>query len=154
MRATVLLADAAEAVNGKVYGIGFGWNITTTPTPPQSVVVLLDVGWDETNRDITVHVELLDQDGHPVAVPGPAGARSLSFDAKVQVGRPAGVAPGTSFKTPLALNIGPGIPLEAGRYEWRVTIDGEHHEDWSEFFTVQAAQHQPGTPGPSTLPPA
>lgn len=143
MKATVVLADAAEAVNGKVYGIGFGWNVTVTPTPPQTVVLFLDVAWDETNRDINLHVELLDADGHRVEVPGPVGLQPLMFDAQMQLGRPPGVAHGTSFRAPIAVPIPPGLPLEPGRYEWRVTIDGQHHEDWSEFFTVQ---HPPQGP--------
>jgi hypothetical protein len=29
------------------------------------------------------------------------------------------------------------LPLEPGRYEWRLTIDGDSHEDWTLPFTVR-----------------
>jgi hypothetical protein len=38
---------------------------------------------------------------------------------------------------PLAINIGP-LPLPpGGRYEWRLTIDGETSEDWRLPFSTR-----------------
>ena len=51
-------------------------------------------------------------------------------DVEFEVGRPAGIKPGTPLELPLAVNSGP-LPLEpGGRYEWRLSIDGESDEDW------------------------
>ena len=45
-------------------------------------------------------------------------------DIEFEVGRPAGIKPGTPLELPLAVNSGP-LPLEpGGRYEWRLSIDG------------------------------
>src|SRR3989304_5029340 len=40
---------------------------------------------------------------------------------------------------PLAMNSTP-LPLEPGRYEWRLTIDGEARQDWSLAFTVRGEE--------------
>ncbi|MCG7284947.1 hypothetical protein MHY85_03040 [Cellulomonas sp. ACRRI] len=138
MRLTLLLADAAQEAMGKVHSLGLGWNTTGTPTPPMAVVVLLDVGWDETNRDIELLLELVDADGHPVTVPGPFGDQPLNVTAQTQAGRPPGLPAGSEVRIPLTVNIGPGLPLVAGqRYEWRATLDGRTNPDWSQSFFVR-----------------
>ena len=40
---------------------------------------------------------------------------------------------------PVAVNSTP-LPLEPGRYEWRLTIDGDTREDWRMPFTVRAEE--------------
>ncbi|MCL2464730.1 MAG: hypothetical protein FWF28_06650, partial [Micrococcales bacterium] len=84
MKATVLLADAAsDATGGKVSALGLGWSQTGVPTSPMAVIVLVDVGWDETNRDLAIAVELLDADGHPVRHLGSGGGPApVRIDAK------------------------------------------------------------------------
>jgi hypothetical protein len=50
VEAQVLLADFAQAdAAGKVNALGLGWSVTSTPIPNHAVVIMLKVGWDETN---------------------------------------------------------------------------------------------------------
>jgi hypothetical protein len=65
-----------------------------------------------------------------------------------EVGRPAGLAPGTPIDLTLAMNIGP-LPIPpGGRYEWRLTIDDETQDEWRTTFTkLKAMPEQPGLPG-------
>jgi hypothetical protein len=50
------------------------------------------------------------------------------------------VPEGTPADFALAFNMGP-MAFEAGnRYIWRLSIDGESHEDWSVTFTVRPRQ--------------
>jgi hypothetical protein len=70
IRATMLLADAAQASEGKLYVLAGGWNITG-PDPSPSVYV--EVSWDLANMRHPWHLELLDSDGRPVMVPTPMG---------------------------------------------------------------------------------
>lgn len=108
-----------------------------------SVVVLLDVGWDETNQDINLHMELVDADGKAVEMQGPLGEQPLAMDAVTQAGRPPGAKPGTESRLPLVLNIGPGLPLQGDqRYEWRASINGKHDAAWTAGFFVQPAPPQ------------
>jgi len=54
VEAHVLLADFAQAdASGKVNALGLGWSLTGTPIPNHAVVIMLKVGWDETNKPHT-----------------------------------------------------------------------------------------------------
>ncbi len=45
--------------------------------------------------------------------------------------------PGTSLGWPFAMNVSPGLPLQPGTiYEWRISIDGKHEEDWTLPFST------------------
>ncbi len=57
-------------------------------------------------------------------------------DIAFEVGRPAGIKPGTALDFPVAINSGP-LPLEPGLYEWRLSIDGQVDDDWRLPFTVR-----------------
>ena len=51
----------------------------------------------------------------------------------------AAVKPGTPLDVPFAMNLGPLMIAPGARYEWRLTINGEEHEDWRLAFTTRAA---------------
>lgn len=150
MKATVLVSDAAQVVAGKVYTIGLGWSVVPTPLPPHAVVILLDVDWTETNKQFRMRAELVDSDMAPVTTQTPIGEQPIALEAQLEVGRPPGLPHGTPVRIPFAASVGP-LNLTAGhRYEWRVTINGEHEEGWSETFTVMA---QPPRPSQAAGPP-
>jgi hypothetical protein len=134
---TMMLADAAQALDNKLYILGGGWSITG-PDPTASAIALqIRVPWDEANRRHKMRLELLDPDGHPVTVDSPVGKQSLVIENEFEVGRPPGVKPGTPIEISLALNLGP-LPLEAGsRYEWRLLIDGETSDAWTLPFSTR-----------------
>ena len=84
-------------------------------------------------------VELLDADGAAVVVDGDEGEQAVAFGGEFEVGRPPGIKPGTPLDFPVAVNSTP-LPLEQGRYEWRLTIDGASRADWTLPFTVRAEE--------------
>jgi hypothetical protein len=92
-----------------------------------------------------MRLELLDADGQPVEVESEGGeadgSEPIVFfdDVPFEVGRPAGLKPGTPLDFPVAINSGP-LLLDAGRYEWRLTIDGEADDDWRLPFSVRAEE--------------
>jgi hypothetical protein len=122
MEATLLLCDYAEAVNGKLYVMGGGWNVAFSGGQPINVAlaILVICPWDQTNRRHELRVELLTGDGQLVEIQGQA----LSFTAEFELGRPPGIKPGTSLNAPFAWNL-QGLTLPVGGYEWKVRIDGE-----------------------------
>lgn len=125
MKVAIYLADYAQADQaGKVNAIGFGWTTIASPLGPFAVVVLIDFEWTESNVPHDVQCELLNEDGAPVITPGPLGPQPVQFGARVETGRPPGAIHGTGQRTPLAINIGAGMALDPGRYEWRVTVTG------------------------------
>jgi hypothetical protein len=85
-----------------------------------------------------MRLELLDADGNEVEMDMEEGAEPVVFfdDVPFEVGRPAGLKPGTPLDFPVAVNSGP-LPIEPGVYEWRLTIDGKTDEDWRLPFSVR-----------------
>lgn len=117
----MLLADSAQAVNGKLYILGGGWSMTGPQPMPSAIAIKFEVPWEAANRKHRIRIELLDSDGQPVMLPGPESPQPMLITADLEVGRPAGLSPGTPLDSPFAINIGP-LPLKGGRYEWRCTI--------------------------------
>jgi hypothetical protein len=117
----MLLADAAQAVSGKLYVLGGGWTHVLVPefpghTPaPFAVAVGITVPYHLTNRRFAFGLELLDSDGTVVGD---------QFGAEMEQGRPPGLRPGTGQAILLAINVHPEFPAE-GRYRFQATIDGE-----------------------------
>jgi hypothetical protein len=146
----MLLADSAQAVEGKLYILGGGWNITGPDPTASAIAVYIEVPWDLTNMRHQWKLELVDSDGQPILVPTPMGEQPLVLQGEFEVGRPAGVTPGTGLGVPLAINLGP-IPLaSAGRFEWRLTIDGQTEDNWRQAFSTRAIPPQVGFPPPET----
>jgi hypothetical protein len=124
MEIQLILADAAQAVNGKVSMLGAGWSVTGTPTAPSAVVALIKVPWDRANEHLQLHLELVDEDGQPVLIPGPSGAAPVEFRGDLEAGRPAGLKPGTPIDASFVVSI-PPLPLGSGRYVWSLELGGE-----------------------------
>jgi hypothetical protein len=138
MKVTMLLCDAAQAVENKLYIIGGGWSVTGPEPSPMALAFKIEVPWDQTNERHTWHLELVDADGELVQLPNaPEGEGLVVIDAEFEVGRPPGVIRGTPIDLSAAINLQP-LPLPPGaRFTWRLSIDGEHQEDWEVGFTTR-----------------
>jgi hypothetical protein len=118
--AQLILCDAAVAdPAGKVQMLGAGWSITSTPTAPHAVAVLMKVPWDRSNQKLPMKLDLLDSDGHPVVLAG----NPITAGGEIEVGRPPGLAAGSMLDAAFALNV-PSLPLQPGRYDWRLDFAG------------------------------
>ncbi len=137
VRVTLLLADAAQVANGKLYILGGGWSVTWTDPTPSAIALKIEVPWDQANRRHAVKLQLLDADGHPVRPSIPGIAQPVEVTGEFEVGRPAGITPGTPLDALLAINLAP-MPLSPARYVWRLSIDGQSHEDWQVAFSVRS----------------
>jgi hypothetical protein len=132
IEAIVLLCDAAVAdPAGKIHMLGAGWSITGSPTPPAAVAVMLKVPWDRANQKIPLSLKLFDADGGEVSVQG----AKIGIEHTFEVGRPPGLAHGTSIDQSFQLSLGP-MPLEPGRYQWRLDVGGT---EVSTSFEVRAS---------------
>ena len=139
----MMLADAAQEVGGKLYILGGGWSLTGPGPAPMAIALKIEVPWDRTNERHQLLLELLDEDGLPIAVQGPDGNLPLQVTGNLEVGRPPGVKPGTPIDSALAIGFGP-VPLEPGRrYQWRLSIDGETAEDWVIGFSTRSVAPAP-----------
>ena len=134
----MLLADYAVVSDGKLTIVGGGWSQTGPEAAPFGIALLIQVPWDQSNTRHSFAVELLDADGAPVVLEGlEEEEQAVAFGGDFEVGRPPGLKPGTPLDFPVAMNSTP-LPLEPGRYEWRLTIDGQARQDWSLPFTVRS----------------
>ncbi len=138
----MILCDAAQSdPAGKLHMLGAGWSVTGTPTAPQAVAVLIKVPWDRANQALPMRLQLLDADGHAVLLSSPVGQSPLSVQSTVEVGRPPGLPPGSSIDASFALNVQP-LPLQPGRYEWRLELA---EQSFSAFFLVRPLQGTVGS---------
>jgi hypothetical protein len=125
MRAKIQLADSAEVREGLLFLLGGGWNQVGPAPQPFALAGLLEVEWEETNARHRLDIVFEDEDGAPLSVPTPAGDQPLRIVTEFEVGRPPGVARGTSFNVPIALPLLP-IPWTQGRrYVVKVNVDGQ-----------------------------
>lgn len=136
-----MLADFAQVSDGKLTIVGGGWSLTGPDPMPFGIAILVQVPWHLSNERHSMRLELLDADGQPVPVETEDGEKPLVIfdDAPFEVGRPAGLKPGTYLDFPVAVNSAP-VDLEPGQYEWRFSIDGEAAESWRLPFTVRETQ--------------
>ena len=115
----MLLADSAQAVGGKLYVLGGGFDRINMPAVPFQfrfdLAMLIAVPWGATNQPYQVVVELLDADGQHV------GYRA---EATMEIGRPPGTRRGTSLTVPLAVPVVAEF-TKPGRYFLAGSVNGE-----------------------------
>jgi hypothetical protein len=110
----LLLADHAEAVNGKLYVMGAGWtNVSRPPRPAPDAMPITHFGvgvsvlvpWTQTNNRHHLIVRIESEDGEPVLG---------RVEADLEVGRPPGLRHGSDQRAVLALNVDMTFPAPGG----------------------------------------
>lgn len=143
VKVSLMLADHAQAVGGKLYICGGGWSVTGPQSAPFALVADVKVPWTGINTNHKLRFELFDGDGHPVEVDTPDGTQPLLLEGEFQVTPAPGVKPGSMIDAPFAFNLPPQPAIQPGGiYEWRLTINGETHEDWRLTFSTRPALAQ------------
>ena len=122
MRITAaMLADAAQVNNGRLYVIGGAVHTIRTRQVPAvhrslTVVVVAEVGPDERHADLSIRVEMLDEDMNPTGI---------EAQGTIRVGAPPTLVPGQTSTVPLAIPFY-GLRFEEAKgYVFRVTQDDE-----------------------------
>jgi hypothetical protein len=72
IKVSMMLADAAQATEGKLYILGGGWSQTGPAPTPFAIALDVKVPWHLANQNHTFRFELVDGNGPP-----PAGATAL-----------------------------------------------------------------------------
>lgn len=137
MKVTLLLADAVQEANGKLYVLGGGWSITGPEPTPFGIALKIEVPWDQANRVHEWSLELKDSDGKPAKVEVADEQRPIAIAGQIGVGRPPGLKQGTPIDMAVAINSGPLHLAKGHRYESRLSIDGPHEDDWRLGFSVR-----------------
>jgi hypothetical protein len=114
----LLLADSAQAVDGKLYILGGAWNMLRFPDFPASIMVgiavAIDVDWTETNRRHHLDIHFEDDDG---------GEMDPHIGADFEAGRPPGAMAGADLRIVLAVNGPLNIPAP-GQYAAVASVGG------------------------------
>jgi hypothetical protein len=129
----LMLADSAQAVDGKLYVLGGAWNMLRFPAFPASLIVgiavAIDVDWNETNRRHHLDIHFEDADGNQM---------EPRIGADFEAGRPPGAIAGADLRIVLAVNGPLSIPA-AGTYSAVATVGGEELAR-SRFQAIQVAR--------------
>lgn len=129
----LILADAVEALNGKLYMMGGGWDsmlVRDLERPvPLGIACGVVVPWNDTDDEHTLTVGLEDEDR--VAV---APALNVTF----KTGRSATLERGASTHVPFAIKAEFLLP-RLGRYSIRASIDGRPESGRSTVFSARPA---------------
>jgi hypothetical protein len=136
-----MLADAAQVAGGKLYVLGGGWSVLYAAAP-FAIALKIEVPWSVGDDTHTLRLELLDEDGQVVL--GGEDKPLILIESTFRTGIAAGIKPGTPIDAVAAFPI-PPLPLQTGRYEWRLTIDGQGDEDWHLGFTRADPPQAAGT---------
>ena len=139
----LLLADRAEAVNGKLYLVGGGWDrlgMSSIPGPANfDVAVGVLVGYNETNSPHKIELVLEDEDNKLVLGP---------IAAQFELGRPAGMKLGQTQRFQMVLR-GPFPLPRSGSFQWVVILDGERKpktQFWVDLVVLPQTPHPPAAP--------
>lgn len=142
----MLLADyvAVDEASSKLSVVGGGLSVlgilNSGNTAPFGAYVSVTVPPAHYHARCQLRLALEDSSARPVLVPTlPPGApeplrldRDLEFPApKLPHGTPADFLP---TRIQLAVGFPIGLPLTPGGYRWRISIDGESRDGWTEDF--------------------
>ena len=114
----LILADAAQVADGKLYLLGGGWDRLAVNALPAAHMLGVAVGvlvpWAEANSGRTLTLSIADEDGGTVLPP---------VSVRVEVGRPAGLPAGAEQRVMLSFNAQVALP-RLGDYALLATLDG------------------------------
>lgn len=95
----LILADAAQVADGKLFLLGGGWDRLAVPTLPTAQSVGIAVGivvpWGDTNAPHQLVLTVEDEDGGAVLPP---------VEVRIEVGRPPGLPAGADQRVMVAFN--------------------------------------------------
>lgn len=133
---SIILAEHASEDPGKRVNIlAAGWAITgfvpvSATTPPQAVVVFVQVPSRYRGEQVAVGLSLLDQTGSPVQLPGPTGSpTALRIQHLALIDPP--LLPGVHIPDfvpstiQVVMRLDSGLPLRPNEmYTWEFELDG------------------------------
>ncbi len=137
MNVTMLLADAVQVADGKLYILGGGWSVTGPQPTPAGIAIKIEVTANEFDRNHHWELFLEDADGALVLLDTPEGPQSLEVRGDFVATAPTDAMPGTPVIVPMGINFGP-LPLTPGqRFTWRLVVNGESLEGSSASFSTR-----------------
>ncbi|HYA35176.1 MAG TPA: hypothetical protein VEF03_06125 [Candidatus Binataceae bacterium] len=118
----VMVADAAQVANGKLFILGGDWNVYRSgsyPTQAQMAIAFsVSFSPNEVGIKVPMKVVIADEAGIPILP---------EMQGQIEIGPPPEDQPvGAGPKLPFAINLGLQIP-RPGKYEVKVTVGSSNH---------------------------
>lgn len=134
----MMLCDAAQASNGKLFMLGGGLSVIGPKPQPLALAIHVTVPWDRANIAHKWKLDLIDEDGRPATI----GDKPVSVVGQFEAGRPAGLRAGTPLGVALAINLS-ALRLRPGvGYSFVLTIDGHTRPEWRCPLFIRAPNQQ------------
>lgn len=132
----LILADRAEAVNGKLYMVGGGFDrVGVFPVPGTAnydVALGFMVGYNETNRPHSFQLRMESEDNEVVLVDN----KPVLVGGQVEVGRPPGMVAGQEQRVIIVVR-GPFPAPRKGAFAWVPILDDQELER-TRFYLEEA----------------
>lgn len=139
----MLLADSAQAVDGKLYVLGGGWTVTGPKPTRLAIALTLELDPDQVGKQQHLRLDLMDEETGEL-VPGPEEGylhMEVGFVYSASEETPAGAPANAVF----AFELGPQQTILPGRrYRWRLTLNGRHDPGWVLPFVTLPAPEEGG----------
>ena len=118
---TAMLCDSAQVQSGKLFILGGGFDTINVPGLPATqrnlcLAMVAEVGQEDRQRDLELHISLLDEDGKAVGV---------EAKGKLRVGAPPNLPPGVPSVVPIVSPFQNITFAEAKGYVFVVTLEDE-----------------------------
>ena len=84
----MLLCDAAQVSDGKLFILGGGWSMTGPDPVPSAVALKIDVDWHEAEASHHWELFLEDADGQPVLMETTDGTQPVEVRGEFTVSQP------------------------------------------------------------------
>ena len=139
----MMLADHAQAADGKLFISGGGWSACGPGATPCAVAVIFHVPWQETGEKVSFSLRLVDEDGHGVMQPGAEDGLPVGVNGHFEARRPHGMTPGTEINVPMSFNVVLHLAPDT-RYNWVLDVNGYTDDSWQLSFETRQAQAAPG----------
>jgi hypothetical protein len=136
----MLLADAAQVAEGKLYIIGGGWEVCGPEPTPMALAVKVEIPKSQVRRKHTWSVTLIDASGEPVLLTADGEKSTVAIHGEFgRIGDPKSLPTEGPAHLRFAVNIAP-LRLEPdSSYAWRLTIDNQTRRDWQASFRTRPA---------------
>lgn len=118
---SAMLADAAQVQSGKLFVLGGGFDTISVKSLPAthrnlSLAMVAEVGPEDRQRDLELHISLVDEDGQPVGV---------EAKGMLRVGAPPNLPPGSPSVVPIVSPFHNITFAEAKGYVFIISLGGE-----------------------------
>jgi hypothetical protein len=137
VKVTLMLAQAANDAGGLLQVIGGGWTQIGPDPAPFAIAGTMEFPWEAAGVPQKVRFDLLDDQGKPVMNGDPSGEKPIAIDGEWNVAPAPGIPRGTPLTAIIAINLPPQRFTPGSRYEWRMEVNGETHEDWRLGFAIR-----------------